>query len=98
MSITIPVVTAGGTKSTVVLPDPVVNTTPPTGTLYTAGNGDFSVGKFGQWSAVHSKVVNHTGVYYDTNFGPNYPYPATIVNEGGVFAARFEVRQGDPGI
>jgi len=94
MSIVIPVITAGGAKSTVTLADPVV-AAPPTGTLW--HNGEFD-GKFARWPAVHSKVINNSGLKYDQSFGPNYPYPATIVQDGGLPCARFEVRQGDPGI
>lgn len=99
MALTVRLRASGGAETLRTLPDPVV-TAPPVGTLWTGngGNGDFSIGKFGQWSAVHNRYENHTGPHYDTNFGPNYPYPASIVQDGGIPTARFEVRQGDPGI
>src|SRR6478736_3872342 len=61
-------------------------------------NGDFSTGNFSQWNAVHNKLENNSGSHYDTNFGPSYPYPASIVTDGGLPTAKFEVHSGDPGI
>jgi len=77
-------------------PPPPPDPPPTSGTLLF--NGDFSTSNFSQWNAVHNKLINNSGPRYDSSFGPNYPYVASIVQDGGIPTARFEVRNGDPGI
>lgn len=80
-------------------PTPTTTSTPPTtppgnSLLF---NGDFSTGNFSQWPGVQNMLVNNTGATYDRY--PPQPHPASITTDATKgYAARFEVRQGDPGI